>query len=190
MRLCFYWFIFFFFPGVYFDCCVRQIKFVDFCGKYRLPLMHYLCSPECSSPCSSASHSSTSQSESDSEDEASVAAHRMQKVLLGWAAVGVDNAKTLSKDDSKRKWSLKLIGSLSVHLDCPCKSCSDLSIPKESSSVLRFFECNLFCMAVQNSSAGWSQFLQSLWSNTRRMVHSEEQSQSAWSGVTWGHWVD
>ncbi|XP_033259204.1 leucine-rich repeat-containing protein 58 isoform X2 [Orcinus orca] len=69
--------------GVYFDCCVRQIKFVDFCGKYRLPLMHYLCSPECSSPCSSASHSSTSQSESDSEDEASVAAHRMQKVLLG-----------------------------------------------------------------------------------------------------------
>ncbi|XP_064141986.1 leucine-rich repeat-containing protein 58 isoform X2 [Loxodonta africana] len=38
---------------------------------------------ECSSPCSSASHSSTSQSESDSEDEAGVAAHRMQKVLLG-----------------------------------------------------------------------------------------------------------
>ncbi|XP_074070698.1 leucine-rich repeat-containing protein 58 [Macrotis lagotis] len=69
--------------GVYFDCCVRQIKFVDFCGKYRLPLMHYLCSPECSSPCSSGSYSSTSQSESDSEDEASVAAHRMQKVLLG-----------------------------------------------------------------------------------------------------------
>ncbi|NWR00934.1 LRC58 protein, partial [Paradoxornis webbianus] len=69
--------------GVYFDSCVRQIKFVDFCGKYRLPLMHYLCSPECSSPYSSASQSSTSQSESDSEDEASVAAHRMQKVLLG-----------------------------------------------------------------------------------------------------------
>ncbi|XP_068022070.1 leucine-rich repeat-containing protein 58 [Melanerpes formicivorus] len=69
--------------GVYFDSCVRQIKFVDFCGKYRLPLMHYLCSPECSSPCSSASQSSTSQSESDSEDEASVAARRMQKVLLG-----------------------------------------------------------------------------------------------------------
>ncbi|XP_045706873.1 leucine-rich repeat-containing protein 58 [Phyllostomus hastatus] len=69
--------------GVYFDCCVRQIKFVDFCGKYRLPLMHYLCSPACSSPCSSTSHSSTSQSDSDSEDEAGVAAHRMQKVLLG-----------------------------------------------------------------------------------------------------------
>ncbi|XP_077202415.1 leucine-rich repeat-containing protein 58 [Paroedura picta] len=69
--------------GVYFDSCVRQIKFVDFCGKYRLPLMHYLCSPECSSPYSSASQSSTSQSESDSEDEALVSARRMQKVLLG-----------------------------------------------------------------------------------------------------------
>ncbi|KAM4701700.1 leucine-rich repeat-containing protein 58 [Discoglossus pictus] len=66
--------------GVYFDCCVRQIKFVDFCGKYRLPLMHYLCSPECSSPCCSGSNST---SESDSEDEANVAARRMQKVLLG-----------------------------------------------------------------------------------------------------------
>ncbi|KAG2456831.1 LRC58 protein, partial [Polypterus senegalus] len=64
--------------GVYFDSCVRHIKFVDFCGKYRLPLMHYLCSPECSSPCSS-----SSQSDADSEDESSVPVHRLQKVLLG-----------------------------------------------------------------------------------------------------------
>lgn len=64
--------------GVYFDSCVRHIKFVDFCGKYRLPLMHYLCSPECSSPCSS-----NPQSDADSEDESRVPAHRMQKVLLG-----------------------------------------------------------------------------------------------------------
>ncbi|MBN3316861.1 LRC58 protein, partial [Atractosteus spatula] len=64
--------------GVYFDSCVRHIKFVDFCGKYRLPLMHYLCSPECTSPCSS-----NPQSDADSEDEFSVPAHRMQKVLLG-----------------------------------------------------------------------------------------------------------
>ena len=65
-------------PGVYFDSCVRQIKFVDFCGKYRLPLMHYLCSPECTSPCSS-----NPQSDADSEDESSVPAHRLQRVLLG-----------------------------------------------------------------------------------------------------------
>ncbi|XP_018583940.2 leucine-rich repeat-containing protein 58-like isoform X1 [Scleropages formosus] len=64
--------------GVYFDSCVRHIKFVDFCGKYRLPLMHYLCSPECSSPCSSAP-----QSDVDSEDESSVPADRLQRVLLG-----------------------------------------------------------------------------------------------------------
>ncbi|KAG7463375.1 hypothetical protein MATL_G00175890 [Megalops atlanticus] len=64
--------------GVYFDSCVRQIKFVDFCGKYRLPLMHYLCSPECSSPCSS-----NPQSDADSEDENSVSADRLQRVLLG-----------------------------------------------------------------------------------------------------------
>lgn len=64
--------------GVYFDSCVRQIKFVDFCGKYRLPLMHYLCSPECTSPCSS-----NPQSDADSEDENSVPAYRLQRVLLG-----------------------------------------------------------------------------------------------------------
>ncbi|XP_051983353.1 leucine-rich repeat-containing protein 58a isoform X1 [Xyrauchen texanus] len=64
--------------GVYFDSCVRHIKFVDFCGKYRLPLMHYLCSPQCSSPCSS-----NPQSEAESEDENSVPADRLQRVLLG-----------------------------------------------------------------------------------------------------------
>ncbi|XP_027011749.2 leucine-rich repeat-containing protein 58a isoform X2 [Tachysurus fulvidraco] len=64
--------------GVYFDSRVRHIKFVDFCGKFRLPLMQYLCSPECSSPCSS-----TPQSDAESEDESSVQADRLQKVLLG-----------------------------------------------------------------------------------------------------------
>ncbi|CAG5865693.1 leucine-rich repeat-containing protein 58-like [Menidia menidia] len=64
--------------GVYFDSCVRHIKFVDFCGKYRLPLMHYLCSPECTSPCSS-----SSQSDAESEEENSVPADRLQRVLLG-----------------------------------------------------------------------------------------------------------
>lgn len=102
------------------------------------------------------------------------------------------NAKTLSKNDSKRKWSLKLIGNLSVFiLTVHVRVAVIHPFRKiESSSMLRFFECNLFCMAVQNSSAnGWSQFSLSLGSNTRRMVRSEEQSQSAWSGVTWDCWV-
>ncbi|KAM9341938.1 leucine-rich repeat-containing protein 58 [Pholidichthys leucotaenia] len=64
--------------GVYFDSCVRHIKFVDFCGKYRLPLMQYLCSPECTSPCSS-----NPQSDAESEEENSVPADRLQRVLLG-----------------------------------------------------------------------------------------------------------
>jgi hypothetical protein len=33
--------------GVYFDNRVEHIKFVDFCGKYRIPLLQYLCSPNC-----------------------------------------------------------------------------------------------------------------------------------------------
>uniref|UniRef100_A0A673JH28 Leucine rich repeat containing 58b n=1 Tax=Sinocyclocheilus rhinocerous TaxID=307959 RepID=A0A673JH28_9TELE len=70
------------FPGVYFDSCVRHIKFVDFCGKYRLPLMHYLCSPECTSPCSS-----NPQSDADSDEDNSVPADRLQRVLLGQAVV-------------------------------------------------------------------------------------------------------
>ncbi|KAF4075170.1 hypothetical protein AMELA_G00231520 [Ameiurus melas] len=64
--------------GVYFDSRVRHIKFVDFCGKFRLPLMQYLCSPDCSSPCSS-----NPQSDAESEDESRVPADRMQRVLLG-----------------------------------------------------------------------------------------------------------
>lgn len=30
--------------GVFFDSCVRHVKFVDFCGKYRLPFEQFLCS--------------------------------------------------------------------------------------------------------------------------------------------------
>ena len=33
--------------GVYFTSCVETVKFVDFCGKYRVPLLQYLCSPRC-----------------------------------------------------------------------------------------------------------------------------------------------
>ncbi|KAE9524714.1 hypothetical protein AGLY_014764 [Aphis glycines] len=33
--------------GVFFDDRVEHIKFVDFCGKYRIPLLQYLCSSKC-----------------------------------------------------------------------------------------------------------------------------------------------
>ena len=33
--------------GVFFYNRVEHVKFVDFCGKYRLPLLQYLCSRKC-----------------------------------------------------------------------------------------------------------------------------------------------
>ncbi|GJQ65469.1 hypothetical protein Trydic_g7574 [Trypoxylus dichotomus] len=33
--------------GVFFDNRVEHVKFVDFCGKYRIPLLQYLCSSKC-----------------------------------------------------------------------------------------------------------------------------------------------
>ena len=33
--------------GVYFNTKVEHVKFVDFCGKYKIPLMQYLCSAHC-----------------------------------------------------------------------------------------------------------------------------------------------
>lgn len=64
--------------GMYFTSCVEHIKFVDFCGMYRVPLMHYLCSSRCSSKTPAYYRAS---SESDSEDDEPSA--RMKRVLLG-----------------------------------------------------------------------------------------------------------
>ena len=35
--------------GVYFDTRVEHVKFVDFCGMFRIPLLQYLCSSRCRS---------------------------------------------------------------------------------------------------------------------------------------------
>lgn len=71
--------------GVYFNSRIQHVKFVDFCGKYRLPLMQYLCSPECSSASRSRSSSSFSSSsdDADSDEEAQVPKNKLKKVLLG-----------------------------------------------------------------------------------------------------------
>lgn len=62
--------------GVFFDNRVEHIKFVDFCGKYRVPLMQYLCSSKCIEPTPSSSHS-----------EPGASGYMMRKVLLGWGKV-------------------------------------------------------------------------------------------------------
>ena len=63
--------------GVYFTSRNRRVTFVDFCGKYRVPLMQYLCSDRCNNTniddiinCSSS-------------DESEIAKVKIKKVLLG-----------------------------------------------------------------------------------------------------------
>ena len=56
--------------GVYFTSKVEHVKFVDFCGKYRVPLMQYLCSPKCDERMSK-----TSESEDDDA--------KLKRVLIG-----------------------------------------------------------------------------------------------------------
>ncbi|XP_004928289.1 leucine-rich repeat-containing protein 58 [Bombyx mori] len=58
--------------GVFFDNRVEHIKFVDFCGKYRIPLLQYLCSSKCIT-------GSWESREVDSNPHP----HMMRKVLLG-----------------------------------------------------------------------------------------------------------
>jgi len=93
--------------GVYFSSHVENIRFVDFCGKYRLPLLQYLCTAQCRvSPAvqmSSSSEGSSSESSDESSDEGPMSeagaagarsrvrttdddspmADRIKKVLLG-----------------------------------------------------------------------------------------------------------
>jgi len=63
------------FLGVYFESCHKNIKFVDFCGKFYLPLLQFLCSPACTS--TSASPMTTTTTNSDDMNS------KFKKVLLG-----------------------------------------------------------------------------------------------------------
>ncbi|EDW45721.1 leucine-rich repeat-containing protein 58 [Drosophila sechellia] len=63
--------------GVFFDNRVEHIKFVDFCGKYRVPLLQYLCSSKCIEPEQPATRGSSVPAASASSG------FMMRKVLLG-----------------------------------------------------------------------------------------------------------
>jgi len=65
--------------GVYFEARAEHVKFTDFCGKFRIPLLQYLCSPHCTT--SEPAVAITSESESETEPQPS--SSRMQRVLLG-----------------------------------------------------------------------------------------------------------
>lgn len=68
--------------GVYFNPLFQRVKFVDFCGKYRLPLLQYLCSPMCVHE-EACHYGHDCGSHSGSEEEEEAAKYKMKKVLLG-----------------------------------------------------------------------------------------------------------
>jgi len=63
--------------GVYFDHRVEHVKFSDFCGKYKIPLLQYLCSPRCREQMPE--YADCDRGESDEEH----ATLRLKRVLLG-----------------------------------------------------------------------------------------------------------
>ena len=69
--------------GVYFNPHFQRVKFVDFCGKYRVPLLQYLCSPICVHEESCNYGHDCSGSHSSSEEEEKAAKYKLKKVLLG-----------------------------------------------------------------------------------------------------------
>ncbi|KAH8306593.1 hypothetical protein KR018_009007 [Drosophila ironensis] len=66
--------------GVFFDNRVEHIKFVDFCGKYRVPLLQYLCSSKCIEPEQPTWSSSNAMAANASSASSG---YMMRKVLLG-----------------------------------------------------------------------------------------------------------
>uniref|UniRef100_A0A7E4V9A8 Leucine-rich repeat-containing protein 58 n=1 Tax=Panagrellus redivivus TaxID=6233 RepID=A0A7E4V9A8_PANRE len=65
--------------GVYFEARAEHVKFTDFCGKFRIPLLQYLCSPSCTSTEPAVAYSS----ESEETDEEPTTSNRLRRVLLG-----------------------------------------------------------------------------------------------------------
>lgn len=63
---------------------MEHVKFVDFCGKYRIPLLQYLCSPKCSLAPAYAYTDSSSDADAESgSDDDNVPSSKLKKVLLG-----------------------------------------------------------------------------------------------------------
>jgi Leucine-rich repeat (LRR) protein len=72
--------------GVYFTSKVEHIKFVDFCGKYKVPFMQYLCSSSCNEKITNKSLAKNSKYDfiSSSDSESSEENDRiLKKILLG-----------------------------------------------------------------------------------------------------------
>lgn len=69
--------------GVYFTSKVEHVKFVDFCGKFRVPLMQYLCSSTCNEKVANKATLLSSSSESSSESDEETENNLLKKILIG-----------------------------------------------------------------------------------------------------------
>lgn len=68
--------------GVYFTSRVQHVKFVDFCGKFRIPLMQYLCSSTCNEKISNKSRLNSDSFDSNDEYETNDST-KLRKILIG-----------------------------------------------------------------------------------------------------------
>lgn len=69
--------------GVYFTSKVEHVKFVDFCGRYRIPLMQYLCSSICNEKIVNRRKVHGNNSDSDTDLNLDENSKRLKKILLG-----------------------------------------------------------------------------------------------------------
>jgi len=66
--------------GVYFSQKVEHVKFSDFCGKYKIPLLQYLCSPQCREQLPEYADCDLASEEGHEDGQE---AQRLKRVLLG-----------------------------------------------------------------------------------------------------------
>jgi len=64
--------------GVYFSHKVEHVKFSDFCGKYKIPLLQYLCSPKCREQ-----NPDYADCDLEEETQGQLEEIRLRRVLLG-----------------------------------------------------------------------------------------------------------
>jgi Leucine-rich repeat (LRR) protein len=69
--------------GVYFTSKVEHIKFVDFCGKFRVPLMQYLCSSTCNEKIAYRQYAEAACSSSSSDSDEQAEDKLLKKILIG-----------------------------------------------------------------------------------------------------------
>jgi len=69
--------------GVYFNSKVEHVKFVDFCGRFRVPLMQYICSSRCKVDNPAVRDGDAENSRLGAVTNTDLVSRKMKRVLLG-----------------------------------------------------------------------------------------------------------